>query len=76
MKLYYVNGEEAPYLSRLDEAKKLARHAARDSYDDIDVQLVEIDTTKANVLRMLNNSGGTTRFLDIVFTAKAKKGSK
>lgn len=72
MKFYFLNdGDDAPYYAKLTDAKKDARIVAKDSYHDITVQRVEISTDRENVLRMLNGSGGTTQFLEIVYTAKA-----
>ena len=73
MKFYFVNAESgAPYYATLDEAKKAARSAAADSYDDIEVQQVEITTDRANILRLLNVAGGTDILKGVVYTAKAR----
>jgi hypothetical protein len=73
MKFYRVASEEiAPYCMTLDEAKKVARSIAENSYHDIEVEAVEVSTDKANILRMLNTEGGTDVTLGIVYTAKAK----
>lgn len=69
MKFYYTN---TLYFGTQEDAKKEARYAASEGYDDICVNLVEVDTTKANVLRMLNNGAGVHRSLKTVFIAKAK----
>jgi len=73
MKFYHVASEEiAPYCATLDEAKKLARSIAENSYHDIEVMEVDVPTDKENILRLLNVSGGTDIDKGIVYTAKAK----
>jgi hypothetical protein len=76
MKFYYVDsGDMSPYHATLESAKKDANEliAGRESGSDIPVKIVEVSTDKDNVLRMLNNSGGHTRFGEVVFTAKIKR---
>lgn len=69
MKFYYT---ENHFWRTKAEAARIARDAAKDSYDDISVDLVEVDTTRDNVLRMLNDSGGMMRVLATVYVAKGK----
>jgi hypothetical protein len=72
MRFYYVNSDNAaPCYARLDEAKRDARYAASTSYHDIAVDLIEVDTDKANILRLINQSGGYQRHIDTVYSAKA-----
>jgi hypothetical protein len=74
MKFYFVNADaddDPPYYATLDEAKKAARRAAANSYDDIEVEQVEVDTGKDNILRLLNIAGGTHIGKGVVYTAKA-----
>jgi hypothetical protein len=61
MRFYYVNAaiDGAPYTTTLEEAKRVARNAASNSYNDVVVELVEVATDKENVLRLLNNATGT-----------------
>ena len=76
MKFYFVNAdteEDPPYYATLDAAKKAARRAAADSYDDIEVEQVEVDTSKDNILRLLNTAGGTHIGKGVVYTAKARR---
>jgi hypothetical protein len=49
--------------------QKGGAHAAADSYDDIEVQQVEITTDRANILRLLNVAGGTDIPKAAVYTA-------
>jgi hypothetical protein len=73
MKFYFVSSaEDAPFSATLAEAKSYARHIAATSYSDIDIELVEIDTTKENILRLANVAGGYMRTIKTVYTAKAK----
>lgn len=69
MKFYTTDGV---YFLTKEEAVKRAREAAAESYHHVDVQRVEVDTTRDNVLRMLNVDGGHTQDIETVFTAQAK----
>jgi ribosomal protein L23 len=69
MKFYTADG--VYYLTK-QEAEKRAREAAAESYYDVTVERVEIDTTRDNILRMLNVDGGHTVDKGVVYTAKAK----
>lgn len=70
MKFYYV--DNSFYITKR-EAAEAARYSAKDSYDDISVDLVEVDNDRANVLRLLNDSGGYMRVLRHgVYVAKGK----
>jgi beta-phosphoglucomutase-like phosphatase (HAD superfamily) len=74
MKFYYVDsGDMSPYHATLESAKKDANELAKTSRDDIIVKIVEVSTDKDNVLRMLNTTGGHTRFGEVVFTTKTKR---
>lgn len=75
MKFYFISADtdSSPYTSTLDEAKRQAREAAANSYDDVDVQQVEVATDRANILRLLNVDGGTQVPIKVVYTAKAKR---
>jgi hypothetical protein len=78
MKFYHVNdGDLSPFYSKLAEAKKDARFAAKQSYHAIEVTRVEITTDRENILRLANNSGGIMQSLEVVYTAepKLKKGN-
>ena len=48
MRFYYVNAaiDGAPYTATLEEAKRVARNAASNSYNDVVVELVEVATDK------------------------------
>lgn len=70
MRFYVADGT---YFATKDEAERSAREKAVDSYHDVQVELVEVETTKANVLAMLNVEGGHTKALGVVYTAKGKK---
>lgn len=73
MKLYHVDsGDLSPYYGTLGAAKKDANAAAKASYHDVHVQVVNVPTDKPNVLRLANGQGGHTQFGEIVHTAKAK----
>lgn len=63
MKFYHTDGK---YYATKDDAMKAAREAARQAYDYTVVQLCNVATDKANVLRMLNAEGGDTLFLEEV----------
>ena len=70
MKFYYVDGE---HWTTLKEAKQAARRLASESYHDVKVNQIEIATTKENILRLLNDAGGThTTIAEAIFVAKAK----
>ena len=78
MKFYHVNsGDLSPFYSKLSEAKKDARHAAKTSYHPVEVTRVEIATDRDNILRLANSSGGIMDSLDVVYVAepKLKKGN-
>ena len=70
MRFYYVNAaiDGAPYTATLEEAKRVARNAASNSYNDV----VAVATDKENVLRLLNNAAGTHIAQGVAYTAKAK----
>ena len=74
MRFYHVSAaiDGAPYTARLEEAKRIARNAAANSYHDVVVELVEVATDKENVLRLLNNAAGTHITQGVAYTAKAK----
>ena len=61
MRFYHVSAaiDGAPYTATLEEAKRIARNAAANSYHDVVVELVEVATDKENILRLLNNAAGT-----------------
>jgi hypothetical protein len=71
MRFYFVNGAERPYTATLEEAKKLARIVA-ESYNTATVELVEVDTTKENILRLLNIDTGTHNTVREVYTTRKK----
>lgn len=59
MKLYHVSdGANADYKGTLAEAHALAKACNR---FDVSIEEVEIDTDKANLLRILNGEGGYER---------------
>lgn len=73
MKFYYVeSGDLSPYYIKLSDAKKDANGVAKESHHDVIVKVVEVPLDKANIQRMLNNSGGHTVYGEIVHTAKAR----
>ena len=74
MRFYHVSAaiDGAPYTTTLEEAKRIARNAAANSYHDVVVELVEVATDKENVLRLLNNAAGTHITQGVAYTAKAK----
>jgi hypothetical protein len=74
MRFYHVSAaiDGAPYTAMLEEAKRIARNAAANSYQDVVVELVEVATDKENVLRLLNNAAGTHIPQGVAYTAKAK----
>jgi hypothetical protein len=74
VKFYRVTADcdGMPYCATLAEAKQAARYYATTSYHDIDVEQVEIATDRANILRLLNTSGGTDVSVGTVYTAKGK----
>lgn len=69
MKFYTADGS---YFLTKENAERAARDVAANSYHDVTVERVEVDTTRENVLRMLNVEGGHTVSQEIVYTAKAK----
>lgn len=69
MRFYYSEGV---YYTTQEAACKAARDSAAGSYQDVPVERVEVDTTRDNVLRMLNVEGGHTQMMEVVYTAKAK----
>ena len=73
MRFYHVSAaiDGAPYTATLEEAKRIARNAAANSYHVV-VELVEVATDKENVLRLLNNAAGTHITQGVAYTAKAK----
>lgn len=78
MKFYFINDAdlspgEGPYFTTLDVAKRKAREVAKNSYDDISVEVVDVATDKENVLRLLNVDTGTHESQGVVYTAKAGK---
>lgn len=76
MRFYFINHDGVPYshYATLSEAKKAAKEAAKLSYDEVNVELVDVLTTKDNILRLLNTDSGTQVSIETVFTAKAGKG--
>ena len=74
MRFYHVSAaiDGAPHTATLEEAKRIARNAAANSYHDVVVELVEVATDKENVLRLLNNAAGTHITQGVAYTAKAK----
>lgn len=69
MRFYTCDGT---YFTTQEAASKAAREMAANSYHDVPVERVEVDTTRENVLRMLNVQGGHTETVEVVYTAKAK----
>lgn len=69
MKFYTADGV---YFLTKESAERAARQSATNSYYDVDVERVEVETTRENILRMLNVDGGHTVSKEIVYTAKAK----
>lgn len=70
MKFYYISGS---FTSTKDQAAKLAIFEADNSYDDIEVSRVEVDTCRANILKLLNDGGGIMRVIqERVYVAKGK----
>jgi hypothetical protein len=69
MKFYLVEGGH--HHPTLEEAKTEACYMARTSFHDVSVDRVEISTTKENMLRLLNDSGGTHITEATVYIAKA-----
>jgi hypothetical protein len=75
VRFYFVVGMDGgmPYTATLDEAKKKARETAAETSHDIEVEQVEVETTKENILRLLNVDMGVHTSNGVVYTAKAKK---
>jgi hypothetical protein len=76
MKFYFVNAElesGQPYFGTSEEAKRAAREAANDAYDDVKVERVEVATDRAAILNLLNVGTGAHVSVGIIYTAKAKK---
>jgi hypothetical protein len=79
MKFYYINSASEngdAYTTTIADARRVAREEAADSYDDVTVELVDIATDRANILRMANGQGGFQQSIKIAFTAKAGKTRK
>ena len=70
MKFYFVNAESCARTTPRS-TRRAARSAAADSYDDIEVQQVEITTDSGQHLRLLNVArNGHPQ--GVVYTAKAR----
>jgi hypothetical protein len=71
MKFYHVDdGDLSPFYATLAEAKKDARYAAKQGYHPVEVTRVEISTDRENILRLVNNSGGIMKSLEVVYIAQ------
>jgi hypothetical protein len=74
MRFYYINsGEDShvPYTTTVEEAKRVAREAQ--SRFPIEIHEVEVATVRENILRLLNNAGGTHVLKRTVCTVSPKR---
>jgi len=60
----------------LAEARKWARELAPSLRFDAEVKVAEIDLHKENVLRLVNNTGGTHLYTDEVYIVTPRGGLK
>lgn len=70
MRFYVTDGV---YFTTKEAAEKAAREVAANSFSPVDVELVEVATTRDNILRMLNVEGGHTETKATVYSAKGKR---